>query len=92
MLYEVITSKRVTTGYRYRIGLQLGLCLGHGLNTEGAPSLKLKRWWAGKYTVWQGSLVITSYSIHYTKLYDRRRMALSTPDFVHDTPVAGSAS
>lgn len=40
------SSKKVTVGYRYYLGLDLLLCLG--------PNVTLRRIWAGKYTAWSG--------------------------------------
>lgn len=42
----LFSSKRVTVGYRYYIGLDLGLCLG--------PGVRLRRIWIDKDEVWSG--------------------------------------
>lgn len=44
----LFTSKKITKGYRYYLGLDLALCLGDG-------SVKLKRIWAGKEIAWEGN-------------------------------------
>jgi len=44
----LFSSKRVTTGYKYYIGLDLALGLG--------PNVVLRRIWSGKYTAWQGTI------------------------------------
>lgn len=43
----LFSDKRVTTGYKYYLGMDLGLCLGSGV--------KLLRIWAGKDVAWQGT-------------------------------------
>lgn len=44
----LFSSKRVTTGYDYYIGMQLGLCLG--------PNVRVRKIWFGKYLGWSGLL------------------------------------
>jgi hypothetical protein len=44
----LFSSKRQTIGYKYYVGLDLALCLG--------PGVVLKRIWAGKHTVWSGTV------------------------------------
>ncbi len=43
----IFSSKRITKGFKYYLGLHLGLCLGTG-------NLRIRRIWAGKYTIWTG--------------------------------------
>jgi hypothetical protein len=45
----LFTSKKVTVGYKYYLGLDLALCLGFGV--------KLTKIWAGKYVAWTGSII-----------------------------------
>lgn len=44
----IFSSKRVTTGYDYYIGMQLGLCLG--------PNVRVRKIYFGKYLGWEGTL------------------------------------
>lgn len=44
----LFSSKTITKGYRYFLGLDLALCIGDG-------SVKLKRIWAGKEIAWEGN-------------------------------------
>ena len=43
----LFSSKRVTTGYRYYVGMALGLCIG--------PGVTVHRIWAGKDSMWTGT-------------------------------------
>lgn len=44
----LFSSKRVTIGYKYYIGLDLALGLG--------PNVVLRKMWAGKYVAWEGTV------------------------------------
>lgn len=44
----MFSSKKVTVGYKYYLGMDLALCLG--------PGVSLLRFWAGKDLVWSGTL------------------------------------
>jgi len=48
----MFSSKRVTVGYKYHMGLDLCWCMGDGV--------KLLRLWAGKHLFWEGSLSTVS--------------------------------
>jgi hypothetical protein len=66
------SSKKQITGYKYYIGLQLGLCLG--------GAVKIKRIWAGKYLAWTGSVsTATTFVIDKPSLFggDKERGGLS---------------
>lgn len=43
----LFSSKRVTVGYKNYLGIDCVLCLGEGV--------RLRRFWAGKYLVWEGN-------------------------------------
>jgi hypothetical protein len=43
----IFSSKSVTKGFKYRLGLQLGLCIGTG-------TIRLRRIWAGRFEAWSG--------------------------------------
>lgn len=59
----LFSSKRVTVGYKYYIGLALGMCLG--------PNVVLKRIWMDKDEVWSGTAgpAATSLSINKPSLF-----------------------
>lgn len=58
----LFSSKRVTTGYKYYIGINLALGLG--------PGVVLRKIWAGKYVAWQGTASgQTSFSINQPDLF-----------------------
>lgn len=59
----LFSSKRVTVGYKYYIGLALGLCLG--------PAVQLKRIWMEKEEIWSGTAgaAETSISINLPSLW-----------------------
>lgn len=44
----LFSSKKVTVGYKYYVGIDLALGLG--------PGVVLRRIWAGKYVAWQGTI------------------------------------
>lgn len=52
----LFSSKKVITGYKYYVGLDLAWCLG------GRPgnTVKLKRLWAGKHQIYSGDLAADS--------------------------------
>lgn len=39
------SKKRITTGFKYKIGIQFGICRG--------PNVELLRWWVGDKQVWE---------------------------------------
>ena len=59
----LFSSKRVTVGYKYYLGLALGLCLG--------PGVELRRIWIEKDEVWSGTAGPdpTAISINLPSLY-----------------------
>lgn len=48
----LFSSKKVITGYKYSIGLDLFWCLGG----RAGNTVKLKRLWAGKHVIWTGDM------------------------------------
>jgi hypothetical protein len=44
----LFSSKKVVTGYKYHVGIDL--CWGTG------PNVRLRKLWAGKYLIWEGNL------------------------------------
>ena len=77
MLYEVITCTRcidacpadAITGLAERIEVNPYLCQGGGVCASVCPSGAIRY----AYPSARDNLVITSYSIHYTKLYETVR-------------------
>ncbi|WBF76841.1 hypothetical protein PSV3_00139 [Septimatrevirus PSV32] len=44
----LFSSKKVTVGYKNYLGIDCILCLG--------PGVRLRKFWAGTYLVWEGNL------------------------------------
>lgn len=58
----LFSSKKVTVGYKYYVGMDLALGLG--------PGVILRRIWAGKYVAWQGTVSgETTFTINQPDLY-----------------------
>src|SRR6218665_2084530 len=58
----LFSSKKVTVGYKYYVGMDLALGLG--------PGVILRRIWAGKYVAWQGTVSgETTFAINQPDLY-----------------------
>ena len=74
MLYEVITRRRGAVRGQHRAGR---VRRHAGGPTPAAPQPRQGR-----------NCVITSYSIHYTKLYEERLLAKSFFDWLNDVPIA----
>lgn len=67
----LFSSKRVTVGYKYYIGIDLALGLG--------PNVVLRKIWAGKYVAWEGTVTgQTDFTINQPDLFggDKRQGGL----------------
>lgn len=64
----LFSSKRVTTGYQYYLGIDLLLCLGPGSSAN--PPVHLRRIWAGKHLIWTGDAsTVTGININLPELF-----------------------
>lgn len=57
----LFSSKKVTVGFKYFVGLHLGLALG--------PGVRLLRIWLGKDVIWTGNMSDGSININLPELY-----------------------
>lgn len=75
----LFSSKKVTVGYKYHIGLDLCWCLG------GDDTVELLRLWSDKYTFFQGSLTTqSSFNVNLPNLFggeEQRGGLIGTIDF-----------
>lgn len=64
----LFSSKRITTGHKYYLGIDLLLCLGPGGSAN--PPVRLRRIWAGKNVIWTGSIdTVTAININLPELF-----------------------